>query len=194
MNFRYLILLILIVLSFNCSVSKVDYLLKSLVDTGYEKGIIEHFEYRNTLKPDSIAQIEAHYYVSQYVKKYKERKSFLDMPFVKDSIKIWIGFSAINFRKNKYSCIDTIDVYVDNKLMSTGFYPYKLSCRSDYPNLPLNAQFTFLNANKQKEANIKVVFKNDRIYFDTIVPLRFREIGIWNDADKFSFYFEKALN
>jgi hypothetical protein len=191
MNYKYLTLLILVL---GCGLSQKDFLLKSLTEIGYQKGRIEDFKYRNTLKPDSIARIETQYYVSQFVEKYKEKKSFLEMPSIKDSTRIWVGFPGINFRKNKYSCIDTIDVYIDNKLASSGLCPYKLSCRADYPDLPLNMAFTYVNKNKQKEAKISIVFRNDKIYYDTIVPLRFKEISIWNDADKFSFYFEKALD
>ena len=195
--FKFLIIFLSITVIIGCKISKRDtYLIQQLMHKGYEKGNIGYFDYNYSMF-QTLDTIEHTYYQKYYEgNKNKIRKEvFLNIPNVKDSIKFWVSFPGVTFRKNSDSRIDTIDIFIDNKLFNTGRYPYKLQDRYNYPNLPQRANFTYLNRIKQKEIAITIVFHNDKIYFDTIIPLRFREVHVYYDTNHtISFGFEKAVS
>ena len=85
-------------------------------------------------------------------------------------------------------------MYINNKIWRRGLYPYRSSCRQYHSELPENVKGVYINKNKQKEVPILIVFHNDKVYFDTIVSLRFKEIVIGHPGNGFFVKFEKALD
>ncbi len=191
MKSNLILLFLLVYFTISCGIINTNRVVsKELAQKGYDRALLSDFEYKwgfNSDKEWAFRQV--------YLKKYKDslvKPPFLTIPLVKDSIMVWVGFPGETYRKAVDLTLDTIDVYINNKLRHRGIYPYKLQDRSKYPKLPIDGDFLFLNKRKRKEVALTVVYHNDKRYFDTIVPLRFREIGIFYD-EKVSFFFSKPL-
>lgn len=184
--------LIIILLLYDCNnhSKKIVRLESSYIQKGYVRAYSSVFTYHSYL----IDSLEDLYYIDFLQKHNKEKQAFFTFPSVKKNINIFVGFPGEIFRKAD-GCIDTIEIYVDNKLCNTGLYPYTLGCRTNYPNLPTHPQFIYNNERKAQTAHINIVFRKDRIYFDTIIPLRFNEVNILNKLNgEFSISFGKALD
>ena len=161
---------------------------KTLLKEGYKREFGSKFNFF----PERNDSIEENYHRKFAVKyaKAKNRPSFFDYPPIKDSINFTIKFEQLKTGL----CKDTIDIYINNKLLISGEHPSKPACRRYYPELPKYAEGTFINKTKRKEASVMVVFHNEKVLFDTIVPLRFKEIIIGRPGYDFFINFEKALH
>jgi hypothetical protein len=111
-------------------------------------------------------------------------------PSIKDSISFHLAFE----QSKTGLCKDTIDIYIDNKLLITGEYPSNPQCRVYFPKLPKYVECTYINERKQEQASLIILFHNEKIYFDTIIPLRFREIGISHAGRNFDIGFTGAIH
>lgn len=184
-----IIVLLLFLLSLGCKSKETSrFILLKLTQQGYERALIEHFDYQ----PNPLSDEESQYVFREYYKKYKDsltQPSFLTIPSIKDTLIVSVSFPSEVYRKHNDLTLDTIDVYINNKLWHSGVYPYKLQDRSRYPNLPTYGSFKFINKKKTCEASLTVVYRNDKIYFDTLIPLRFRALHI--SYNKYvSFFFQ----
>jgi hypothetical protein len=111
-------------------------------------------------------------------------------PSVKDSVSFRVAFEQMKTGL----CKDTIDIYINNTLLSTGEYPSNPQCRIYFPKLPKYVECTYVNNKKQEEASLLILFHNEKVYFDTIIPLRFREIGISHAGRNFDISFTGAIH
>lgn len=190
--YNYALLFLTVFLLSNCQMPiRESKLILTLNKQGYTKGLVKEKQYITSYSDT----VEANYYLQFLKNNRQNRSAFFSFPAVKDKIEIFVGVPGIHFRK-AHGCIDTIDVYIDNKLYHTGLYPYTLGCRSNYPNLPTHPEFIYGNIHKVKTVHIIVVFQKDKVYLDTIIPLRFKKILIFYNLPREDFFisFEGALN
>ena len=157
---------------------------KALVLNGYVRDSIT-MEFNFT--PRRNDTIEENYFDNFIASKSKV--SFLNVPTIKDSIHITMGFEQL---KTVY-CKDTIDIYFNNKLLYSKEHPSNPQCTMYYPELSEFVEYTYINHKRRKKIAILIAFHNEKIYFDTIISLRFKHIYIPHAGNGFSFRFEKAL-
>jgi hypothetical protein len=162
---------------------------------GYTQEYGERFQYSPA--DDSLEYA----YEVKYLRKYgvdKYRKSFVDVPTIKDTMHIEIGFDqppSNSTRKNASNfCKDTIDVYLNNELISTGEYPMQRACWIYYKYLPMQVHCTYKNRKRLSKAQLLIVFHDHKVYYDTIIPLRFKYMHIGHPLVGFNTLFKKALD
>ena len=186
--YAYIIFGLLITVLTNCNKkSKGIIFVKPLISKGYQRQFSEKFNYTPSL---SDAQEELYYMKFLRTHKREEHEAFFYLPNIKDTINLQVGFEQI---RTPY-CKDTIDVYINNELLCAGEYPPNPQCQIYYPKLPRFVNCNYYNHQKLKEASILLVFHNEKVYFDTIIPLRFKRILITHPGFGFAFKFEKALD
>lgn len=176
-----IILLFVCMLNTRCKSSETNrYIAHKLMQQGYERAFVKKFY----CDISGVSDEEILRSYREYHKKYKDsliKPSFLTIPPVKDTVTVDASFPGETYRKQADLSLDTIDIYMNNKLCYSGAHPYRLQDRTRYPNLPLSGFFSFVNKKKRQEAALTVVYRNDKIYFDTIVPLRFNTLIISYD-------------
>jgi hypothetical protein len=170
----------------NCKTPIKNKITDSLVLEGYKREYGTAFQYTSLLNDTT----EGNFYYNSKYGNQKRRKSFFDLPSIKDSIALTIGFD----QSVGGSCIDTVDVYINNMLWYSGKHPYSRACRRYTSNLLDGVEGIYLNTKKEKNASILILFRNDKIYFDTIIPLRFKQIIIGHPNHGFFIKFGKAID
>jgi hypothetical protein len=195
--FKLLFLLIV----FNCKIatySNNKQIIKSLMTDGYSRngngsfqfGIGKYGRDGDSLEFEYEGKLRRTYLKSNKNKK----KSFEDILFSNPTIKDTIAFLMSYEQQRTPYCKDTIDVYMNNQLVSSGEYPSNPQCRRYYRELPPHVKCTYVNQKKLKEASLLLVFHNEKIYFDTIIPLRFKKILIGHPGHGFWFQFGEPFD
>jgi hypothetical protein len=128
-------------------------------------------------------------YVIKWRKKAdnREKKAFLPniRPSVKDTIAINFFLESLspNYRYEK------ISIYIDNTLIKEDTIPSRYAYSEYFPTFPEYFSTNYHNKNKHRSAKITIALHTQKVFFDTIIPLRFNIIDIKRLGGNFDFAF-----